>query len=153
MTGADSHHEDRRIPLRADRRHGPRGGRRESDVAGRDPVVLLADAYHDARTPVARYLDRYGFEVLEVSTAAEAVEILERRQPRAVISGLHGLEAAMLHRHIAASTIPSPVVIALISSPEDHVPAHVRTVLEKPFLLRTMLEELRRELKQLPSPS
>jgi DNA-binding response OmpR family regulator len=130
-----------------DRRQAPRGGRRASDRAGRHPIVLVADEYADARSPIARYLDRYGFEVLEASTASEAARLVERHQPHAILSGLQGRSAMAFYDSLAVVGPPRRVMIVLTSGVDDPVPPEASAVMAKPFSLRPMLEELRRELR------
>jgi DNA-binding NtrC family response regulator len=139
---------DRRRVVAPDRRRGARGGRRESDRPGRYPVILLADSYDDARSPVARYLDRFGFEVREATSADEAVEALDRHRPDVVLSGLRGQQATALFDALSARRGGRPaVVMVLLSATDDPVPAAATGVLTKPFSLRPMLDELRREIR------
>jgi CheY-like chemotaxis protein len=115
--------------------------------------VLVADGYDDARVPIARYLDRFGFHVLEASTASEAVELLTRYQPRVILSGLHGPQATFLYNRLGSP--PSGArraVIVLLSSIDDPVPREATGVLTKPFMLRSMLDELRREMRTGSTP-
>jgi DNA-binding response OmpR family regulator len=139
---------DRRLVVAPDRRRAARGGRRQSDRAGRHPVVLLADGYEDARSPVARYLDRFGFDVREATTADEAVAALDRHRPEVVLSGLRGADAAVLFNALSGTTGTSPrVVMVLLSANDDPVPSTATGVMTKPFSLRPMLDELRREIR------
>jgi DNA-binding response OmpR family regulator len=142
---------NRRAHASADRRRIPRGGRRDYDRAGRHPTVLVADSYEDARSPIARYLDRFGFDVLEASSAGEAADLLARRRPQAMLSGLQGAEADQLYELLAARPphVP-PIVILMLSSGDDARPPQATGTLAKPFSLRPMLEKLRRELRAHP---
>jgi len=129
------------------RRRFARGGRREADRSGRHPTVLVADAYDDARIPIARYLDRFGFHVIEASNASEAVDLMHLHRPLVILSGLLGPQAAHFYSQLSTPpTVPS-VVIVLASSVDDLVPTEATGVLTKPFLLRAMLDELRREVR------
>jgi CheY-like chemotaxis protein len=134
----------------ADRRRFARGGRRESDCSGRHPTVLVADAYDNARVPIARYLNRFGFHVVEASNASEAVVLMNLHRPLVILSGLLGAEGALFHSQLSSvpTAVPS-VVIVLTSSLDDPVPTDATGVLTKPFLLRAMLDELRREVRAL----
>jgi CheY-like chemotaxis protein len=115
--------------------------------------VLVADSYDDARVPVARYLDRFGFHVLEAATATEAVDMLDRHRPAAILSGLRGPQAALLYSRLASAPPAVPrVVIVLLSSNDDPVPSEATGVLTKPFSLRPMLDQLRREIRTPSAP-
>ena len=110
--------------------------------------MLVADSYEDARSPIVRYLDRCGFEVVEAASADEAAELIRNRKPQAVLSGLTGAESARLQEILAADTVSVPrIVIAMLSGGEESIPSHATGVLTKPFSLRPMLDELRRELQ------
>jgi CheY-like chemotaxis protein len=115
--------------------------------------VLVADGYDDARVPIARYLARFGFHVLEASTATEAVEILNRYQPRVILSGLHGPQAKFLYSRLESPPSTARLgLIVLLSSIDDPVPREATGVLTKPFMLRSMLDELRREIRAGSAP-
>jgi CheY-like chemotaxis protein len=114
--------------------------------------VLVADGYNDARVPVARYLDRFGFLVLEAATASDAVDMLDRHEPAAILSGLRGEQAALLYSRLASAPPAVPrVVIVLLSSNDDPVPSEATGVLTKPFSLRPMLDQLRRKFRAPPA--
>jgi DNA-binding response OmpR family regulator len=139
---------DRRFLAAPDRRRVTRGGRRDSDRPGRHPIVLLADSYEDARAPVARYLDRFGFDVREATSADEAVRALEHHRPDVVLSGLRGQQSDALFTALAANGFDGPsVVMVLLSATDDPVPVEATGVMTKPFSLRPLLEELRREIR------
>ena len=111
-------------------------------------MILLADSYEDARSPVARYLDRFGFDVREATTADEAVAALDRDRPEVVLSGLRGTEAAVLFDALSARGTTAPrVVMVLLSANDDPVPPVATGFMSKPFSLRPMLDELRREIR------
>ena len=141
---------NRRLTVEPDRRRFARGGRRDADRAGRHPIVLVADAYDDARVPIARYLDRFGFHVIEASSASEAVDLMNLHRPLVILSGLLGAQAALFYSQLSnkLTAVPS-VVIVLASSVDDPVPREATGVLTKPFLLRAMLDEMRREVRAL----
>lgn len=108
----------------------------------------MADAYDDARVPVARYLDRFGFRVLEAANVSDAVDLLTRHHPVVILSGLRGAQAALFYDRLSDATELAPsVVVVLVSSIDDPVPADATGVLTKPFSLRAMLDELRREMR------
>jgi CheY-like chemotaxis protein len=140
---------ERRLTVSPDRRRVARGGRRDTDRPGRFPTILVADQYGDARSPIARYLLRYGFEVLEASTAAEAAAIAEAHRPQVILSGLNGDSAAAFYDSLTASGPPSRIVIVLLSGMDEPVPPQATSVIEKPFSLRPMLETVRQGLRSL----
>jgi CheY-like chemotaxis protein len=141
---------NRRLTVLPDRRRFARGGRRDSDRPGRHPTVLVADAYDDARVPIARYLDRFGFHVVEATNASEAVDLMNLHRPLLVLSGLLGAQAALFYGQLSGPPALMPsVVIILTSSIDDPVPKEATGVLTKPFLLRAMLDVLRQEMRTL----
>ena len=111
-------------------------------------MILIADSYDDARSPVARYLDRFGFDVREAASAAEALAALQQHRPQVVLSGLRGQDAAVLFEALSREGGAGPaVVMVLLSASDDPVPSRATGVLTKPFSLRPMLDELRREIR------
>jgi len=149
---------DRRHVRAGDRRRVPRGGRRTSDQPGRYPNLLVADSYENARTPCARYLDRFGFHVEEASDGAQALLRIEARQPHAILieAGLPNLSAARMVRHLKEQQKAIPVIV-MVSDFEQadaqRVPGSATGVLVKPFALSTMLQEVRRVLREHPPDS
>ena len=140
--------DDRRFNVTRDRRRVPRGGRREYDRPGRYPTVLVADSYDDARSPIVRYLDRFGFDVVEASNADEAAGVVGRRRPQAVLSGLRGSEASRFFAIISDPVDTPRIVIVMLSGNDETVPVRATAVLTKPFSLRPMLDELRQALRE-----
>ncbi len=131
-----------------DRRRVPRGGRRLNDPSGAHPAIVIADSYEDARSPIARYLGRYGFDVIEAGSAESAAELMALRRPQVLLSGLQGVEAARLYEILAGGPpVAPPIVIVMLSGGDESVPAQATGVLVKPFSLRPMLDELRRMLR------
>ena len=140
---------ERRAIVSSDRRRVARGGRRSSDQPGHWPTILVADSYDDARSPIARYLERYGFDVIEAASAEQAAKLIAERRPHVVLSGLQGVEAEHLHTILSdAATHTPPVMIVMLSGGDESIPAEATGVLAKPFSLRPMLDELRRELRK-----
>jgi DNA-binding NtrC family response regulator len=131
-----------------DRRRVPRGGRRESDRAGRHPIVLVADSYGDARSPIVRYLDRFGFDVVEANNADEAAALIGQRRPLAVLSGLRGSETSRLFEILSDPVDAPRILIVMLSGNDEAVPVRATAVLTKPFSLRPMLDELRQALRE-----
>jgi DNA-binding NtrC family response regulator len=139
---------DRRFNASHDRRRVPRGGRREYDRPGRHPTVLVADSYEDARSPIVRYLDRFGFDVVEASNADEAAGVVGRRRPKAVLSGLRGSEASRFFAILSDPVDAPRILIVMLSGNDETVPIRASAVLTKPFSLRPMLDELRQALRE-----
>jgi DNA-binding response OmpR family regulator len=140
---------ERRFTASPDRRRVARGGRRDSDRAGRFPTILVADQYEDARSPIARYLLRYGFEVLEAANAAEASTMAEAHRPQVILSGLSGSDATAFYESLAAPDAESRIVIVLLSGMDQPVPPQATGAIAKPFSLRPMLETVRQGLRSL----
>ena len=71
-------------------------------------------------------------------------------RPLVILSGLLGAQAALFHSQLSnkLTAVPS-VVIVLASSVDDPVPREATGVLTKPFLLRAMLDEMRRQVRAL----
>jgi len=147
---------ERRGELR-DRRAAPRGGRRPYDQPGRFPNVIVADSYEGVRIPCVKYLDRCSFAVDEASNAAELIAKLAARQAHAVL-----LEAGLPDGPVArivdlmrrdASLRPVPLIVMtseLEAGAEglDGIP--LLSVLAKPFSLSSMVQEIRRLLREQP---
>jgi DNA-binding response OmpR family regulator len=140
---------NRRGSAPSDRRRASRGGRRAGDRPGRHPAILVADPYPAARVPVARYLDRYCFEVWEAESVAEAMEIARTRRPRVVLWGFEGGEADAACGSLAANAR----IITLAASDSHDVARPESAVLTKPFGLRHMLDQLRIALSSSPDPA
>jgi DNA-binding response OmpR family regulator len=110
--------------------------------------VLIVDSYDDARFPLVRYLDRFGFRVIEAGSADEAMQLLDLHHPDVVLSGLRAEQASRFYEELGErGGAAVPVLIALLSGLDDRVPALATGVLRKPFSLRPMLDELRRGLR------
>jgi len=88
--------------------------------------------------------------VIEASSASEAVDLMNLHRPLVILSGLLGAQAALFYSQLSnkLTAVPS-VVIVLASSVDDPVPREATGVLTKPFLLRAMLDEMRREVRAL----
>ena len=146
---------DRRQVRSGDRRRAPRGGRRANDQPGRYPNLLVADSYDSARTPCARYLDRFGFHVEEASDGNEALSRIEARAPHAILieAGLPNISAARMVRHLREQQKSIPVIV--MTSDFEQAGLQRSTlpasgILVKPFALSTMLQEVRRVLREQP---
>ena len=143
---------DRRTPG-PDRRRTPRGGRRASDRPGRFPKVLVADSYEGARIPCVKYLDRLGFSVDQAVTGPEVLAKIIAGGPPHVILIERGLPSATISEIVTelskgARSVPVIVMASdLVSAAEQEPASHHVTVLQKPFELSAMLEEIRRLLR------
>jgi DNA-binding response OmpR family regulator len=144
---------DRRASPGPDRRRTPRGGRRALDGPGQFPIVLVADTYAGARTPCVRYLDRYGFHVIEAASADDAMSGLARTRPHVIVSGLEGEDAQRLYDRLSRDDELQTVPILVLAADDGITsPSIPGAVLSKPFLLRRLLTELRTILQTtLPS--
>ena len=135
----------------SDRRRFPRGGRRESDLTGRTPLVIIVEGYDGVRHPCARYLNHFRFCVAEAATPAAAGVVLEQADPAAIlIEDLNSPSFEELHDVARARAIP---VISLSTALRDAALERAAAVgatgvLLKPFSLSAMLEEIRRVLRQ-----
>jgi DNA-binding response OmpR family regulator len=109
--------------------------------------VLIAHGYEDLRFPLVRYLDHFGFRVIEASSADEATQLLDSQHPEVVLSGLQAEQAARLYEELGERRSPAaPMLIALLSGIDDRTPPLATGVLRMPFTLRSMLDEVRRGL-------
>jgi DNA-binding NtrC family response regulator len=117
---------------------------------GREVRVLVVDDEVPVRTTLAANLELEGFSVVDVASAAEALEHLSRGTFDLVITdvrmpGMHGVD---LFRKIRAAWPALPVVLmsgfAVEQLIEDAVREGAFTVLWKPFDVEGMLELVRR---------
>lgn len=146
---------DRRQPASGDRRRMPRGGRRSSDQPGRYPNLLIADSYDGARGPCARYLDRFGFHVEECVDGDEAMASIDARPPHLILveAGLPKLSANRMVRRLKDQPHTKAIPIIVMTADFDSTApqptqSEAAGVLVKPFALSTMLQEIRRVLRE-----
>src|SRR5436190_5614534 len=146
----------RRLHL-PDRRRVPRGGRREYDRPGRDPMVLVADSYDEVRRVYVRYLNLFGFLVREAQNAAEALAGVQSA-PRVILAEPSILvrSAERLWENARAEpptpSIPLILLVADFDLAEDVVRVfRPAAVLQKPFHLNTLMTTLRRILRRSSS--
>lgn len=149
---------DRRMQL--DRRRNARGGRRASDQPGRFPKILVADSYDGARIPCVKYLDRLGFSVDQAVTGSEVLERIETARPHVILAenSLRITPIAHIIDRLSRTSQPLPLIVMMsdlsVSEPPLAGLPQV-SVLQKPFSLLAMLEEIRRVLRgqpELPAP-
>jgi len=149
--------DQRRDPA-GDRRRIPRGGRRPYDRGERFPTLLVADRHRTARVPYVRYLSRFSFRVAEARDSAEVLEAIEANQPHVIL-----IEPALLRDTQHAAVPPAapaacvPVIFLVGDGSEQQPHYHgvlSAGVLIKPFSLASMVEEVRRVLRErMPIPS
>jgi DNA-binding response OmpR family regulator len=126
-----------------DRRRAPRGGRRDFDVPGRYPPVLVAESDNGARQPFVRYLERFGFQVEQATTGDAASAILATCNPQVAIAELTLPHDEEFQARIWSRGIP---YIATAATDIDMVPPECAAILIKPFPLASLLKEVRRVL-------
>jgi DNA-binding response OmpR family regulator len=138
-----------------DRRRVPRGGRRTADRPGRYPPLLIAESYEGVRKTCSRYLQQFHFQVVQAATGEEALARIVAEPPHLILAevNLPSMPAGRLAQWLAQSwrTRHIPVIamaggIDRTGSP-DELPGLVAGVLQKPFPLRVMLDEIRRVLR------
>ena len=138
-----------------DRRRVPRGGRRPDDRPGRFPTLLVADRHRGARVPYVRYLSRFRFKVTEAKDSNELLEAIQTNQPDVIL-----IEPALLRDTQRATVAPAPQttpgvpMIFLVGAASEQVPDYRGVTsagfLIKPFSLASMVEEVRRVLRERP---
>jgi len=127
------------------------------DQPGRFPNVLVADSYDGARTPCVRYLNQLGFRVMEANGGDQALAHLQVMTPDLILieNGLPNASASYIARQLSESAKAVPVIV-MMSALDDAAETVARlplvSVLQKPFSLSTMLEEIRRLLGTHPPP-
>jgi CheY-like chemotaxis protein len=145
--------QDARRSLLPDRRKASRGGRRDYDRPGRDPMLLVADSYDGVRRAYVRYLNLFGFLVKEAQNASEAIAILRSATPRVILAEapMPMLDAARLWEQIQADPRTRSTPIILLASdfdaPETVGRFRPAAVLHKPFHLSVLINAVRRVLR------
>src|SRR5262245_34262567 len=138
-----------------DRRRVPRGGRRDYDLPGRGPTVLVADSYEGARRPCVRYLDRFNFDVTEATNGEDALKQIVSTTPRVIVTewGLPAMPADRLCQWLAQRqrTREIPVIVVAADFDAGRRMPGVAAILVKPFSLEAMLTEVRRALRESQS--
>jgi two-component system cell cycle response regulator len=117
-------------------------------------VVVVADDFEALRQLWQIWLSRWGFDVIEASTGAEALNLAARHRPAAVIMDLampvmDGLEATRrLKRDPRTTDVPVVMVTAHTSPEHRHAAedAGCAAFLAKPADLDDLITELRRVL-------
>jgi CheY-like chemotaxis protein len=143
--------------LLPDRRRVSRGGRRQTDRAGKYPSILVAESYDGVRRCCARYLDCFHFQVAEATDGEEALKQITVEPPRVILAELNlpAISASHLVQWLSQGwrTRQIPVIVLTgdldPADPTglDHFKDAVAGVLVKPFALGSMLEEIRRVIR------
>jgi CheY-like chemotaxis protein len=137
---------ERRVAAR-DRRRVPRGGRRPYDQPGKHPPVLVADTDEAVRRAFVRYLDMFGFQVTQASRIDESLEEnVSGQEPDVIVTELTTAAAARL------SSSPRVPTIVTVTDDLHTAPRYAAAMLVKPFPLPTLLDELRRVLREQLAP-
>jgi two-component system phosphate regulon response regulator PhoB len=148
-----------RRQIQGERRSVPRGGRRPGDQPGRHPNLLVADSYEGARIPCVRYLDRFGFRVDQAADGNEALASIATRPPHLILieDGLPKVSGWRMLRRLKDQPQTRSIPVIVMTSDFDAAGRQASQidaagVLVKPFALSTMLQEIRRVLRE-QSPS
>jgi CheY-like chemotaxis protein len=110
-------------------------------------VVLVADADELIVRLLRQALGIFGYEVVSARNGVDALELIERARPAvavldAELPGIDGLEAAA---RIAASAHgrPTRVILMAASATEAEDRSDVDVVLQKPFRLQELVDQVR----------
>src|SRR5262249_6473493 len=131
-----------------------RGGRRANDPAGRSPTIIVADSHDAARNVYSRFLNRFSFRVETAATGPELVDLLRRARPVVVLSEpvLPRVAGDELAAALWAYRERYGVAILVLgggrpTNPRFSSIVQPTAVLEKPFELAVMLDEVRRAIR------
>lgn len=115
--------------------------------------MLVADAYEGARIPCAKYLNRFGFGVIEAGDTSQVLSYLDAGSAHVVLVDDDLLPAELRKgSNRLGATVPLIVMTAALeTSQDDLAELPLVSVLKKPFSLTTMLEEVRRLLRSQPA--
>ena len=148
--GTVSHISDNRRQSPApDRRMMPRGGRRDSDVNGQHPPVLVGDSDPSARRVLTRALERFSFRVVEAATGEDALALALESSPSVVVAESTLPRDDELQAFIRANSIP---YIVTTTNDLGVVPADAVAVLEKPFPLEDLMAQVFRVVRTNGAP-
>src|SRR5262249_50062977 len=108
-----------------------------------------------ARNPCARYLDRFGFRVEECADGDEALAAIDARPPHLILveDGLPKVSAMRMVRRLKEQAHTRGIPVIVMTADFDNrgqqpAPPDTAGVLVKPFALSTMLQEIRRVLRE-----
>jgi DNA-binding response OmpR family regulator len=148
---------ERRSDSGAGRRRVSRGGRREGDRPARFPHLLVADSYAGVRIPCVRYLTQYGFQVEDAADGQDVLAKIQTAPPHMILveSGLPNAPVATIVRQLREQPDTRMIPIIVMTSDlewgaEGVADVALVGVLVKPFGLSTMLQEIRRLLREQP---
>ena len=111
----------------ADRRHRPRGGRRNGDQPGFAPLVLLVDEDPDSNQRCEAILAKLRFAVAPARTLTEATRVMDALRPNLIVGHVSDPEAL---RRVAPEDIPLVVLNEALSEPEAML-GEIRRALRK----------------------
>lgn len=141
---------------RGDRRLLRRGGRRAGDLPGHGPTLVVADSHADARGVYMRYLDRFGFRVQTAGGGDDLFAVLRETLPALIL-----MESTLTNLpwwHVGVwlrtnqETRSIPIIVLAGGSADDFGADPVlqpAAILQKPFELPAMVEEIRFALRAL----
>jgi DNA-binding response OmpR family regulator len=112
--------------------------------------VAIVERYEGVRRTCARYLDHYHFHVAEAASADQGLALIQTDRPAVMLIEDDASSRFEELRHKAAS-MGIPIVSMttdLSDATRRTVGADAAIVLQKPFSLVTMLDEIRRVLRQ-----
>jgi CheY-like chemotaxis protein len=113
--------------------------------------VLVADSYDGARRPFVRYLDRFNFDVAEVTNGEDALKQIVSTPPKVIVTEwqLPSMPADQLCLWLSLEprTRDIPVIVVAADFDARRQMPGVAAVLVKPFSLESMLAEVRRALR------
>jgi DNA-binding response OmpR family regulator len=131
-----------------DRRRVSRGGRRPYDHPGKHPPVLVADTDEAVRRAFVRYLDMFGFRVAQAARIDDGLaEGGGGTPPDVIVTELTSAAAARL------ASSPGVPTIVTVTDDLHTAPRHAAARLVKPFPLPTLLDEVRRILREQAAPT
>jgi two-component system phosphate regulon response regulator PhoB len=115
----------------------------------------VADSYDGARRPCVRYLDRFNFDVAEVTNGQDALKQIVSTTPRVIVTEweLPSMPADRLCQWLAQGwrTREIPVIVVAADFDARRRMPGVAAILVKPFSLEAMLTEVRRALREAQS--
>ncbi|MCU1372806.1 MAG: putative multi-sensor signal transduction histidine kinase [Actinomycetia bacterium] len=116
------------------------------DLAERRTVVLVVDDAEALRELTARALQKHGFVVLEASSGAEALRLVETNELDLVLTDVVMPRMSGLELHDAIGALPSAPPVVFMSGYSDAVLNEgpgVAPVLRKPFSEQDLLDHVR----------
>src|SRR5215203_2826953 len=111
----------------ADRRHRPRGGRRNGDQPGFAPLVLLVDEDADSGQRCEAILAKLRFAVAPARTLAEATRVMDALRPNLIVGHVSDPDAL---RRAAPQDIPVVIIEDGLSAPDAMI-GEIRRALRK----------------------